>query len=71
MNTIKTDIENIFRDPNSKCLSIINNDELNKIKHQRSIINRINKLEESVNQLNNKLDVVLNTLRNQNEPRIY
>ena len=71
MNTIKTDVENIFRDPNSKSLSIVNEDERNRIKQQRKLIDRVYKLEESVDVLNKKIDTILTILRRRNEPRTY
>jgi len=71
MNTIKTDVENIFRDPNSKSLSIVNEDERNRIKQQRKLIDRVYKLEESVDELNKKIDTILTILRRRNEPRTY
>ena len=71
MNTIKTDVENIFRDPNAKSLSIVNEDERNRIKQQRKLIDRVYKLEESVDELNKKIDTILTILRRRNEPRTY
>jgi len=71
MKSIKTDVENIFRDPNSKSLSIVNEDERNRIKQQRKLIDRVYKLEESVDELNKKIDTILTILRRRNEPRTY
>jgi len=71
MKSIKTDVENIFRDPNSKSLSIVNEDERNRIKQQRKLIDRVYKLEESVDELNKKIDTILTILRRCNEPRTY
>ena len=59
------------RDPNSKSLSIVNEDERNRIKQQRKLIDRVYKLEESVDELNKKIDTILTILRRRNEPRTY
>jgi len=71
MKTLTTDKENIFRDAYSKFLSISDEQERNKIKQQRKLVDRINKLEESMLEINKKLDYIFTELRNLNDPRTY
>lgn len=71
MKALKTDKENIFRDVNSKSLSIADEQERNKIKQQRKLVDRINNLELSIMEINKKLDYIFTKLSKINDPRTY
>lgn len=71
MKALTTDKEHIFRDVNSKALSIADEQERNKIKQQRKLVDRINNLELAVIEINNTLDKIVTTLGKLNGPRTY
>ena len=71
MKTLTTDKENIFRNADSKFLSISDEQERNKIKQQRKLVDRINNLELSMMEINKKLDYIFTKLSKINEPRTY
>lgn len=62
MQKIITDDPNYHRDPSSNALMNVNVGAFEEYLQKKTLQNRINKLEENVNVLNNKLDNVLNIL---------
>lgn len=62
MEKIITDDPNYNRDPSSKALINVNQQAFEEYRQKRSMQNRINKLEENIIDLNNKVDSVLTFL---------
>lgn len=62
MKKIFTDDPNFNRDPSSKALLNTNIQAFEEYRSKKALQNRINKLEENVTDLNEKVDSILNLL---------
>lgn len=61
-NTVPTEDPNYVRHEYSSAILNTNRMALEEYKQKRNLQNRINKLEENINDLNNKVDSILNIL---------